>query len=413
MKKQIRGRIKRVAEGKYEITVNTGWDEAKKVYGRQRRFYYGTLRETEAYMRAWIYELENPEETMDPDTVSEWLDFWLANDVEVLHSWEQNTARRAKGIVEHNIKPYVGSTKLAELNADDILGLYKKLATNGGRNERALSARSIKYVHTILNQALKQAVIRNKILTNPAQGLTPAASKTKNKEKWVALDKHQLKDFLAAIQDHRDYMIIYLAAYTGMRQSELLGLTWGKIKKKDSQISVDQTLHKKYGENQEKERFELRGRTKNTTSTRTVDITDKLLKDLEAYRFGKKEANFKTGDKDLIFTEENGKPLDSDNLSARFRKLAIKHGHPGMTFHHLRHTHATILLSDGAYINEVAQRLGHADPRITLAVYGHVLPKRLQSLASRFDSLMDPENEQAESPKPIGEFEAKNLPQPI
>lgn len=60
-----------------------------------------------------------------------------------------------------------------------------------------------------------------------------------------------------------------------------------------------------------------------------------------------------------------------------------------MTFHHLRHTHATILLSDGVNINEVAERLGHADPSITLSIYGHVLPSRDQSLAEKFDSLID------------------------
>lgn len=91
----------------------------------------------------------------------------------------------------------------------------------------------------------------------------------------------------------------------------------------------------------------------------------------------------------LVFTENDGQPMDNGNLSNRFKRLANKHKHSGMTFHHLRHTHATILLSDGAYINEVAKRLGHADPRITLSIYGHVLPNRLQSLAARFDNLLD------------------------
>ncbi|MDD2621363.1 MAG: tyrosine-type recombinase/integrase [Syntrophomonadaceae bacterium] len=60
-----------------------------------------------------------------------------------------------------------------------------------------------------------------------------------------------------------------------------------------------------------------------------------------------------------------------------------------MTFHHLRHTHATILLSDGQNINEVAERLGHADAGITLKIYGHVLPGRDQILAERFDALIE------------------------
>ena len=69
-------------------------------------------------------------------------------------------------------------------------------------------------------------------------------------------------------------------------------------------------------------------------------------------------------------------------------RLKILREGSGMTFHHLRHTHATILLSDGAYVNEVSERLGHADPRITYGIYGHVLPGKEQSLAERFADLI-------------------------
>ena len=61
-----------------------------------------------------------------------------------------------------------------------------------------------------------------------------------------------------------------------------------------------------------------------------------------------------------------------------------------MTFHHLRHTHATILLSEGEYINDVAARLGHADPKITLSIYGHVLPDRKHRLSNDFDEFVEP-----------------------
>jgi integrase len=56
-----------------------------------------------------------------------------------------------------------------------------------------------------------------------------------------------------------------------------------------------------------------------------------------------------------------------------------------MTFHHLRHTHATILLSRGEYVNEVSARLGHANPKTTYSIYGHVLPKNQRRLSTNFD----------------------------
>ena len=60
-----------------------------------------------------------------------------------------------------------------------------------------------------------------------------------------------------------------------------------------------------------------------------------------------------------------------------------------MTFHHLRHTHATILLASGVYINDVSKRLGHANPKITLDTYAHCLPQGEDILVQQFNKLMD------------------------
>lgn len=202
----------------------------------------------------------------------------------------------------------------------------------------------------------------------------------------------KLAAFLKVIEYHQDYSVIFVAAYTGARQSELLGLTWDNMLESESSLRIEKALHKTY-EEEEEEEFELRDRTKNETSTRTISVSEKVLFALNLHREKQEEKGIGVGPKDYIFTESNGSPMDADNLSSRYRKLAGKHGYAGMTFHHLRHTHATILLSDGAYINEVAQRLGHADPRVTLSTYGHVLPKRVHSLANRFDSLLDEKEE--------------------
>jgi integrase len=241
-------------------------------------------------------------------------------------------------------------------------------------------------VHTILNQSLNQAVVRKKIKDNPAKGLAPANKKDKAYKKWVVLDGDQLASFLESIEDHRDYFVILTAAYTGARQSELLGLTWDTLLEAESSLRIDKALHKTYEE--EEDKFEYRDRTKNEPSTRTIGISQKLIFALNSHREKQKEKGISIDPEKLIFTESDGGPMDADNLSSRYRKLVKRHGHKGMTFHHLRHTHATILLSDGAYINEVSQRLGHADPRVTLSTYGHVLPKRKHSLADRFDSLL-------------------------
>lgn len=196
--------------------------------------------------------------------------------------------------------------------------------------------------------------------------------------KWVVLDAKQLSEFLEESKDHRDYAIVYTAAYTGARQSELLGLTWDKVNWDEKTITIDHALHL---DDESEDGFEHRPRTKNETSTRTIDVSERVLKVLQEY----KKSQI---DSPLVFTEPNGDPINRHNLTHRFSNLVKRLGYPIMTFHHLRHTHATILLSDGAYINEVANRLGHADPKITFSIYGHVLPNKKQTLANRFDELL-------------------------
>lgn len=171
-------------------------------------------------------------------------------------------------------------------------------------------------------------------------------------------------------------------------------LRWTDILWDEKAIRIQMTLHKlKDGT------FEHRPRTKNQTSTRTITVTDEDLKILRWHEKKQKElqmANRKTwkNEYNIVFTEPDayGSPMDRRNLSQRFSNLASRTGHPGFTFHGLRHTHATILLSAGEYINAVSERLGYADIDITLKIYGHVLPKKKEDIAYRFAQLVTSDN---------------------
>jgi integrase len=385
MKKQITYKIIEIIKSqKYEIVANMGKSDNpnEAAYPRKYRTFYGTQKDAITYAVNWVYELEHPEEVKPTDTVEDWLNNWIDKDAIVLLSWERNTLDRAKRIIEINIKPHIGKKLLVDLTPEDVMGLYSKLST-ANAPQKKLAPRTVRYVHTILNQALNHAVTMGKIPANPAKGLTPAASKSKDKEKWVVLDGKQLNKYLQDIIYHHDYAIIYVAAYTGARQSELLGLTWSKIWRDDKIIRIDQTLHKI-----KTDEYEKRPRTKNLTSTRSVKVTERAMSVLDEYKKQQEAKGLPTGPNDLVFTDDKGNPVKRDNLYHRYINLATKFGYTGMTFHHLRHTHATILLSSGANINEVSERLGHADPSITLSVYGHVLPGRDQSLAEKFDELI-------------------------
>ena len=393
MKRQLKGRKVKIGKDKWKLIVNLGYNLTEKRYDRRTRVFYGNDRESDAALREFIYELENPQLIASEMLLCEWLDYWLESYGKPIYNWEQNTYERNGRIVRVNIKPYIGHIPLNALEPSHVLEHYaylrisgkkiKKRTSEGTVSERGpLAARTVKYVHTILNQALSEAVKLRKILDNPCKGLSPASEKGKPYTKWVVLNATQLKEFIQNIHNHRDYALIHIASYSGARQSELLGLEKDAILWDKSSIRIKQALHV---DDESEDGFELRPRTKNETSTRTVKLSKRTMDVLAEYIKKQEAAGINNA---LVFTEPDGQPIKRDNLYHRFVNLAKKNGHPGMAFHHLRHTHATILLSNGAYINEVSKRLGHANPKITLSVYGHCLPEGEEILVTQFDSLL-------------------------
>lgn len=392
--KRLTGKLNKLnKEGtKWEAIVNMGYNPVEKRYERKYNTIYCNDRKAKAFLRDWIVELENEESGYSAQPLGEWLDYWLATYGKPIYNWEKNTYERALRIVNKNIKPYIGHIPLADLEPEHIVELYSTLRTigkvlkkdkEGKVLERSpLSVRTVKYVHTILNQALNEAVDLKKIPKNPCTGKAPAPERGEPNDKWVVLNAEQLQQFLIDISYHRDFDLIHTAAYSGARESELLGLEKSGILWDASSIRIKQALHV---DDESEDGFELRPRTKNRTSTRTVRLSEIAMDVLREHIAKQEDAGIIS---DLVFTEPDGSPISRDNLAHRYARLAEKFGYHGMTFHHLRHTHATILLANGAYINEVSKRLGHANPKITLATYGHCLPGGEEALVNHFDSLM-------------------------
>jgi integrase len=399
LKKQLKGKKRKIGHNKWEFVVNMGLNPETGIYERKYLTFYGNDRESDAALRAFIYELENPELVAAQTTLNEYLAEWYQN--YYIPNHEQTSNTRAERIIRNNINPYIGHIPIGELSTDHVQTMYNILLKEGkikrikikeGEQKgeiqtikSPLSPRTVKYVHVILNQSLNHAVGLGKIPHNPCAKAIPPKDKEEAPEKWVVLSAQELKAFLndERCKNHRDYALIHTAAYSGARQSELLGLTKDRILRDKSAIRIDQSLHK---DEDSENGFEHKQRTKNKRSTRTIKLSAKAMAVLTEHIKRQEEAGIEST---LVFTEPDGEPIGRNNLGSRFAVLAEKLGYPGMTFHHLRHTHATILLSAGWYINDVSKRLGHAKPSITLNVYGHCLQDSEDSLVAFWDSLME------------------------
>lgn len=379
-------RIDKIGEKHYRIVINLGRDKNGK-YPKKRQDVHGTRPEAEEILRQMIYDLENPPKKFSEQLTGEYLLLWV--DTIAKPVLEQNTYESYRWEIEMHINPSLGHIPLCEITPYHIQTFYSYKAEAGKlKGKGGLSNRSIVYKGTILNMALAKAVDLELIEKNPCDSVKPPRDKNKKrkKEEMVVLSKEELKTFLTDTKSHADWSIIFIAAYTGMRQSELLGLRREDIFWKDKKIRVKMTLHRLQDGT-----YEHRPRTKNETSTRIIPVTRKVLAVIKLHLWKQNQIlnDCDSKWKDiLVFLDSKGEPLDRRNLSHRFANLAAKHGHEKMRFHDLRHTHATILLSAGEMINAVSERLGHADIQTTLQIYGHVLPKKAEDIAIRFEQLL-------------------------
>jgi integrase len=202
---------------------------------------------------------------------------------------------------------------------------------------------------------------------------------------WTADD---LADFLDIVAADRLYPLFRLATHTGMRRSELLGLTWGAVNLDSGVVSVARRrVRVGY-------QMVAREGTKTLSGSRAVDLDPGTVAVLRVWRTEQAAERAAwgsawNGSAEHVFTREDGTAVHADYLTQRFRRLVRRAGVPAVRFHDLRHTFATLSLAAGEPPHVVAQRLGHASPTITLSIYGHVLPGQGQQAAARFAALVE------------------------
>jgi integrase len=192
-----------------------------------------------------------------------------------------------------------------------------------------------------------------------------------------------LKRFLAASRHDPWYPAFHLAASTGLRRGELLGLRWSDLDLEAAELQVVQTVVQVGWEP------EISG-PKTPSSTRrialdrrTVDVLRRHLRAAEAEaQGGSLEAS------SLVFPGRSGGPMNPNLFSGRFQRLVKNAGVRRIRLHDLRHSHATHALEAGVHPKIVSERLGHASVVVTLDLYSHLLPTLQREAAEVVASLI-------------------------
>lgn len=283
----------------------------------------------------------------------------------------------ASTIRAHVADNEVGAIPLRALSGGHLTALYTRMAENG------LAPATIRLTHTALRRALNDAIRWGKLARNPATAATvPKASET-GVSAWTAAE---LRRFLAGVEDDPLFALWRLAATTGMRRGEVLGLTWRCLDLDGARLEVVQQL-----------RPDLTfGPPKTRRSERTIALDAETVEALRRHQAAQVlERDFAStsyDDRDLVFADALGGPIRPQTLTERFARHRTAAGILTGTLHVLRHTAATLALtaSPPVPLHIVAARLGD-DPRTMLHTYAHLLPQSDVAAAETVATMLAPD----------------------
>lgn len=357
----------------WEARVTVGRDPGtgKQI---QRSFSGKTQKEVREKMQAAAVSV-NEDTYTEPSkmTVGQWLDIWQED---YLGGLKPFTVASYRTQIKNHIMPAFGAMKLKTLDAYTIQRFYNRLT---------LSPKTIKNIHGVLHKALQQAVALGYIRFNPSDSCTLPRME---KKELRPFDEVQSKAFLQAIRGHRFEVLYTVTLLTGMREGEVLGLTWDCVDFDKGTILINKQLQrekKPHGRH-------LLVATKNDKS-RTITPAPLVMKLLRSHRAHQSEQRLKAGplweDSGLVFTDAIGHHLAIYTVYKDFKRIAASIGRPDARFHDLRHSYAVAAIRSGDDIKTVQGNLGHATAAFTLDVYGHVTDQMKQDSAARMEAYIE------------------------
>jgi integrase len=277
-----------------------------------------------------------------------------------------------EGYVRNHIVPSVGRVKLADLQPEDVERLHRECTARG------LSARSVRYVHTILNKALKQADRRREVPRNVAALARPPKSV---RPKVKPFEPAEAARFLEVVRGEPLEALYVATLGLGLRRGEVLGLRWSDIDWSARQVRVAGQLQRIGGKL-------VWQPPKAADSIAVIDAPNFVLEALRAHRDRQllRRANHET---EYVFTGAWGGPLDPDGVSHGFARLLERHGLRHTRFHDLRHATASLLLARGVPMWQVSKILRHSSIAITSDSYSHLYAETSRAAADIMNAFLE------------------------
>ncbi len=300
----------------------------------------------------------------------------------VLPAFKPSTAESHSVLLHKHLLPYFGDKRLRDIGTADVQAFVMEKAQAG------LAWNTVKNLRNLVSRILRTAVEWNYLTSNPVRGVRLPAKQLPRPRRMITVE--QLRTLLLELPEPARTMAL-LCAFTGVRAGELLALRWRHVDFERGVLQVRESVHRgKFGP------------PKTRSSVRELPLGNVVLAALLAHR--KRAGQFSPDD--LLFPSRKETALCRNNLLRRVVYPACERANiPKVSWHSLRHLHATLLSEAGESLKVAQTQLGHADLQTTLGVYTHVLPESQRRAVGRIESLVFPNFPKLDA-EPTGNKEA-------
>jgi integrase len=343
--------------------------------GKWKYLYADNEKEANEKLQHALYEQKQGRLATGPrQKLEAYLPHWL--DVVKKPELRRTTYARYRIHIYKHILPRLGHVQLQKLTPQQVQSLYASL-------QETQSPGSVRMLHSILHEALRNAVSWNLVSRNVCDLVSPPKPE---KHEAQTLNADQAQRLLEVAKRHNLEAMLTMAITTGMRHGELLALKWQDIDFIDKSVRVRRTVSFLAGQGyKENDPKTAKGRRK-------IALPHITIEQLKEHRIHQLEMRRKAGDawqeRDLVFCNAYGHYMHSGHLRTQFYRLLESAGLPRMRFHDLRHSAATLLLSMGVHPKVVQEILGHSDIGVTMDVYSHVLPTMQSDAMGGWDNIL-------------------------
>jgi len=406
------GSIQKRGENTYLLTVSAGFGLNKKRLRYTKTITATSDRQAKKILNAFEAEVQSST-YIAPDKMSftAYANYWLENHAKV--NLAPKTYQRYKEMLDLRIIPAFSEMKLSQIRVDHLHKFYDNLREDGMRLDKrkgTLSDRTIKHHHRLLTTMLTFALQWQFISDNPARRVIPP--KVKKTEARYFGDDDALRLINALNTAPAKYRLMcLLTIYSGLRRGELMGLRWEDIDTENHAITVYQTSQYVRGLGT------IIKDPKNKTSERTISIPPFFADMFKLLQWEQTSDKNKLTDENdpamsrwvetgLVFVRDNGEAMHPDTITKWFVKFiagfnaAVKKDDdktpeekdalyvPNINFHGLRHTNATLLISQNMDIITISKRLGHSNTSTTLNIYGHKIKSLDRTASEKLENLL-------------------------